>query len=150
MTQYAYCEVCKKEVDKPARKPLKTSQKVGWAIASVATIGIGAIVYAFYTANRPKTHCPTCLSQLQFSEKPFEKEQEEEEGIPLTAKEKILKKAKKEIKPRKKEAKVNVVEEGEERVSVEKTFCPYCGEDIEPNAVRCPYCHSTLKAPYEK
>ncbi|MFX1587507.1 MAG: zinc-ribbon domain-containing protein [Promethearchaeota archaeon] len=151
MTRYAYCNVCKKEIDNPARKPLETSKKTVWIIVIVATVGIAALFYAIYYANRPKTYCPTCFSQLKFSKEPFVTEEEkEEEAIPLTAKEKVLKKAGKEVKRRKKEEKVKIEEEGEERVPSDKTFCPYCGEDIDPDVNRCPYCHSALKAPHEK
>jgi len=151
MTRYAYCSVCKNEIDNPMRKPLETFQKVIWIIAIVATLGGAAIIFAIYYLNRPKTRCPTCLSQLKFSKEPFEKEEEkEEEIIPSTPKEKILKKAGKKVKPRKKEEEVQIIEETEEEVPSDKTFCPYCGEDVSPSDIKCPYCHSTLKAPYEK
>ena len=150
MTGYAYCNVCKKEIDNPVRKPLETSKKTVWIILIVATVGIAALIYAIYYANKQKTYCPTCFSQLKFSKKPFVTEEEkEEEAIPLTAKEKVLKKAGKEIKSRKKEKEVRLEEEVEE-VTEDTTFCPYCGEDIKPDAKKCPYCHSILKAPYEK
>lgn len=150
MTRYAYCSVCKKEIGNPVRKPLETSKKTVWIIVIVATVGIAALIYAIYYANRQKTYCPTCFSQLKFSKEPFVKEEEkEEEAIPLTAKEKVLKKAGKEIKRRKKEKEVRLEEEGEE-FTEDKSFCPYCGEDVKPDAKKCPYCHSILKAPYEK
>ncbi|MFX1235980.1 MAG: hypothetical protein ACFFBY_15750 [Promethearchaeota archaeon] len=150
MTQYAYCSVCKKEVTNPTRKPLETFQKIIWIILIVGTLGIAALIFAIYYLNRPKNYCPICLSRLKFSKEPVEKVGEEEEAIPSTPKEKILKKAGKEIKPRKKEGKVQIQEEGKEEVPLDKTFCPYCGEDISPDDIKCPYCHSTLKAPYEK
>ncbi|MFX1352474.1 MAG: hypothetical protein ACFE8V_14605 [Promethearchaeota archaeon] len=148
MTRYAYCSVCKKEINNPVRKPLETFQKVIWIIAIVATLGGAAIIFAIYYVNRAKTHCPTCLSQLKFSKEPFEKE--EEELTPSTPKEKILKKAGKKIKARKKEGEVKIIEETEKEVPTDKTFCPYCGEDVSLSDIKCPYCHSTLKAPYEK
>ena len=150
MTRYAYCNVCKKEIENPVRKPLETSKKTVWIIVIVATVGIAALFYAIYYANRQKTYCPTCFAQLKFSKEPFVTEEEkEEEAIPLTAKEKVLKKAGKEIKRRKKVKEVRLEEE-EEEITEDKTFCPYCGEDIKPDAKKCPFCHSTLKAPYEK
>lgn len=150
MTRYAYCSVCKKEINNPTRKPLETFQRVIWIILVVGTLGIALLFFAIYYFNRPKNYCPTCLTQLKFSKEPFKKEGEEEEVIPSTPKEKILKKAGKEIKPRRKEKEVQIREEGIERVPSDKTFCPYCGEDVSPDDLKCPYCHSTLKAPYEK
>ncbi|MFX1495573.1 MAG: hypothetical protein ACFFBZ_14915, partial [Promethearchaeota archaeon] len=76
MTRYAYCNVCKKEIDDPVRKPLETSKKTVWIIVIVATLGIAALIYAIYYANRPKNYCPTCFSELKFSKKPFVKEEE--------------------------------------------------------------------------
>ncbi|MFX1497339.1 MAG: zinc-ribbon domain-containing protein [Promethearchaeota archaeon] len=151
MTQYAYCTACKKEISTPVRKPIETFQKVLWIILIVGTLGIAAPIFAIYYLNRPKNYCPTCLSPLKFSKEPFKKEEgKEEEIIPSTPKEKVLKKAGKEIKPRKKEKQVQIREEGKQIVPIDKTFCPYCGEDISPDDVKCPYCHSTLKTPYEK
>jgi hypothetical protein len=145
MPKYAYCKVCEKEVTKPIKMPMETFQKVVWVILSIATVGIGAIIFAIINANKKKVHCPTCRAKVVFSTEPYKKPKEEEE--PLTAREKVLKKAgkAKEKKERvKREAPLEKAEEEEE----DKTFCPYCGEDIEAGISRCPYCHSSLKTSY--
>ena len=143
MPKYAYCKVCDKEVTKPIKMPMETFQKVEWVIISIASVGIGAIIFAFIYANKKKEHCPTCKSKVEFSTEPHVKPKEDEE--PLTAKEKVLKKAgkakeKKEKEPKKAPSKIK--EGGEEK---DQTFCPYCGEDIDVGISRCPYCHSSLK-----
>lgn len=147
MTKYIYCKVCDKEIDHAVRKPLETFQKIVWVIVIIATVGIAAIVFAFYNMNRKKVHCPTCRAKVEFSSKPHKKSEEETE--PLTTKEMVLKKAGKKIEAKKR------IEEEEEAPSeiidekkVDQTFCPYCGEDIKPDAVKCPYCFSSLKTPY--
>ena len=146
MTQYWYCKKCKKEVENPIRKPMKTFHKVIWVIVIIASVGIAALIFAIYYYNRKKAYCPVCFSKLEASSKPFEKEGEEEDSIPKTPKEKILKKTGKKIPAKKqpKEEEIEEVEE-EERVKPEQTFCPYCGEDIKPGTKRCPYCGSSLK-----
>jgi uncharacterized protein with PIN domain len=146
MVQYSYCKICKKEVDKPARKPMETFHKVIWIIIIIASVGIAAIIFVIYYYNRKKIYCPTCNAKLEFSSKPFEKESEEEELIPLTPKEKVLKKAGKKtaVKKRPKEGEAEEAEETK-RIKPETTFCPYCGEDIKPDTKRCPYCGSSLK-----
>ncbi|MFW9948862.1 MAG: zinc ribbon domain-containing protein [Candidatus Thorarchaeota archaeon] len=141
MTRHAYCNVCKKQVETTVRKPLETFQKVLWIIVIIATVGIAAIIYAFYIMNRKKDYCPTCFSRVQYSNEPFEKEKEED--IPLTPKEKILKKAGKKLEG-KKEKEGRTPEEEGEIIKSENTFCPYCGEDIEPGSRKCPYCHTSL------
>ena len=147
--RYAYCKVCKKEVEKSSRKPLSTMQKVGWSTISVITIGVGAIVYLIYRTNRPKSYCPNCYAKLEYSNKPFIKP---EDTVPLTAKEKVLKKAGKEIKRKEKveAGEDEVVEDIEKKRARGETFCPYCGEDIKPDIDKCPYCGSSLKAHHEK
>ncbi|MFX1357455.1 MAG: zinc ribbon domain-containing protein [Promethearchaeota archaeon] len=144
MVKYAYCKVCKKQIDNPVRKPLETFEKVVWVIVIIATVGIAALVYAIYVSNKRKNHCPTCLSALEFSSEPFEKE--EEELVPLTPKEKVLKKAGKKVERKEKAEEVRGEME-EERIKPEQKFCPYCGEDVKADAVKCPYCGSTLKTP---
>ena len=146
MTQYWYCKKCKKEVENPIRKPMKTFHKVIWVIVIIASVGIAALIFAIYYYNRKKAYCPVCFSKLEVSRKPFEKEGEEEDSIPKTPKEKILKKTGKQIPAKKlpKEEEIEEIEE-EERIKPEQTFCPYCGEDIKPNARKCPYCGSSLK-----
>ena len=147
MTQYWYCKKCKKEVEKPIRKPMKTFQKVIWVIVIIASVGIAALIFAIYYYNRSKTYCPVCFLKLETSKEPFEKEGEEEDSVPKTPKEKILKKAGKKVvaKKRPNEEEVEEVEEKEERIKPEETFCPYCGEDIKPGTKKCPYCGSSLK-----
>jgi hypothetical protein len=146
MTKYAYCEVCKKDVEHPIRKPLRTFHKVIWVMLIIASLGILGIVYILYRANKPKTYCPLCLSRVKFSTKPFEKEANEEEEA-RTPKERILKKAGKELPSRnKKNEKEHPIQE--QKVKEQETFCPYCGEDIEPGIKICPYCHTALKTPY--
>jgi len=147
--RYAYCKTCKKEVEKSSRKPLSTMQKTGWFVASIITVGIGGLIYLIYRSNRPKSYCPTCFTKLEYSDKPFIIP---DDTIPLTPKEKVLKKAGKEIKPKKdvEEKETEIIGEPEKKPSSDDTFCPYCGEDIEHGIDKCPYCSSSLKAPHEK
>jgi len=143
MTKYAYCKICDKQVENPVREPMKTSQKVVWVMLSIATVGIGAIIFVIVYANRKKIHCPTCRSKVQFSSEPHAKSKKE--GEPLTQRERILKKAgkaKEEKTKSEEETPPEIPEEEEEEE--ELTFCPYCGEDIKKGISRCPYCHSTL------
>ena len=101
MAKYAYCTVCKKEVEQPVRKPLETFQKLVWVILIIASVGILAIVYAFLVMNKKKEFCATCRTKVQFLSEPIKTE--EEEGVPLTAKEKALRKAGKVAEAKKKE-----------------------------------------------
>ena len=142
MTKYAYCTVCKKEVENPSRKPITTFHKVLWVLLSIATVGIGAIIYMIILANKPKIYCPTCFTKLKFSNEPFETEKEEE---PKTPKEKILRKAGKKAEVAKKKPKLRKGEGEEGEVKkVGDTFCPFCGETISSEEKRCPYCGSKL------
>jgi hypothetical protein len=138
MARYAYCNVCKKEVEHPVRKPLETFQKIVWVIVIIASVGILAIVYAFVVMNKKKEYCATCRTKVSFSSEPVKTKDKEEE--PLTAKEKALKKASKVAEAKKKVADIKTEEEEEE----ETIFCEFCGEEISPNVKRCPYCHSVL------
>ena len=146
MVQYWYCKTCKKEIDQPIRKPMKTFPKVIWVILIIGTLGIAALAFIIYYYNRSKAYCPVCFSKLEVSTKPFEKEEEEEESIPKTPKEKILKKAGKKVPAKKRPEEEEVAKEVEkESLKPEETFCPYCGETIKPGIKRCPYCGSALK-----
>jgi len=142
MVKYAYCKVCDKEVNQPIKKPIPTFQKIIWGIISLATVGIAAIVFAIIYGNRKKVYCETCRTKVEFSSEPHKKP--EEDGKPLTQRERILKKAgkAKEKKIETEEEKEEIIEE--EEVEEELTFCPYCGEDIKKGISTCPYCHSTL------
>ncbi len=147
MAKYAYCKVCDKEVDKPVRKPIETFHKVIWVIISIATVGIGAIIFAIVYANRKKVHCPTCRTKVEFSSEPHKKPDEETE--PLTPRERVLKKAGKEKEKKTKAEKETPLEiTDEEEKEKEQTFCPYCGEDVDVGISKCPYCHSSLKTSY--
>ena len=147
MAKYAYCEVCDKEVNQPVRKPIETFHKVIWFIISIATIGIGAIVFAIINANKKKVYCPKCRTKVEFSSEPHKKPDKETE--PLTQRERVLKKAGK-AKEKKTKAEKETVSEitEEEEKEKEQTFCPYCGEDIDVGISKCPYCHSSLKTSY--
>jgi len=142
MTQYAYCDYCKKQVESTTRKPIETFAKVIWVIIIIATLGIGALIFAIYYFNRPKNHCDTCLKKVKYSSEPFKKKEEDLE--PLTPKERVMKKAGKEV-DRKEKVKEEVIEEVEEEIKERDSFCPYCGEDIKPGTTKCPYCHTSLK-----
>ena len=145
MTKYAYCKICDKEVDNPVRKPMETFQKVIWVIISIATVGVAAIIYAIVNANKKKIYCPTCRSKVQITSEPHAKS--EEEGEPLTQRERILKKAGK-AKEKKIKSEKDASSETAEDDEKEQSFCPYCGEDIDAGISKCPYCHSSLKTPY--
>ncbi|MFX1380531.1 MAG: hypothetical protein ACFFA4_15705 [Promethearchaeota archaeon] len=145
---YAYCSVCKKEVEKSVRKPLDTMQKLLWGIIIVGTIGIGAIAYGIYLSNRPKTHCPTCFTKLEYSDKPFIKPKKKPED--MTPKERVLDKAglrKEELeipeRPKKKsEARKKKIEEDKKE---KKLSCPYCGATLDEEYAVCPFCQVALK-----
>ena len=68
-TQYAYCSVCKQDVENPSRQPLTGIQKVLWVMVTVATIGIAAIVFAIYYSGKLKNFCPDCHKKLLYSDK---------------------------------------------------------------------------------
>ncbi|MFX1371768.1 MAG: hypothetical protein ACFFCE_07895 [Promethearchaeota archaeon] len=145
--KYAYCKVCKREVEKSSRKPLDTSQKIRWVIITIATIGIGLIAYVIYLSNRPKSYCPECFTKLEYSDKPFEKPKKKKET--MSPREKILDKAglleeteeeeetvEEKPKPKKKE----------KEKKKEKNYCSYCGAELEEDYATCPFCQATLKS----
>lgn len=155
--RYAYCELCKKEVEEPVKKPLTTIQKTIWVIATVATLGIAAIVFLFYTLYfRTKDYCPTCFNKLQYSKEPFIKP--EKKAAPKTPKEKVLEK----IKEREEPEEIAVVEvtskekkklekpkekrtKKKEKEKEEERICPFCGEKLDEDYATCPFCRTALK-----
>lgn len=146
--KFAYCKVCKQEVETSKRKPLTTMQKLAWVMIIIATLGIGAIVYGIYLSNRPKVYCPTCFTKLEYSDKPFIKPKKKRED--MTPKERVLDKTGlleeepevEEVPTKKQEPKKRKKEKGKEDI---KSVCPYCGENLDGKYTTCPFCHSPLK-----
>jgi RNA polymerase subunit RPABC4/transcription elongation factor Spt4 len=91
------------------------------------------LIYHFYI--RKKKYCPTCNTKLTISSEPFEKEKKEEE--PKTAKERVFKKAGKEM-PKKKKKK------GEKKEKKE-IYCPFCGTTLEAGTKVCPSCGTSIE-----
>ncbi|MFW9990263.1 MAG: hypothetical protein ACFFC3_16605 [Candidatus Odinarchaeota archaeon] len=144
--KYAYCKVCKQEVEKSSRKPLDTSQKLRWVIFCIATIGIGLIVYLIYLSNRPKSYCPVCFTKLEYSEKPFEKPKKKKEK--MSPREKILDKAGL-LEDKEEEEIVEDKPEPKKKEKVKKKgkyFCSYCGAELEEDYATCPFCQASLKS----
>ena len=144
--RFAYCKVCKKEVEESRRKPLETMQKVVWVIIIVATIGIAAIAYAIYLSNRSKSYCPTCFTKLEYSDKPFEKPKRKRED--MTPRERVLDKAGIEGKGEEKEPveKKPDTKKGEKKERKQEITCSYCGEKLDEDYATCPFCQSKLKS----
>jgi len=146
--KFAYCPVCKKEVEKSSRKPLDTMQKLLWVIVIIATLGIGAIAYGIYLSNRPKVHCPTCFTKLEYSDKPFIKPKKKLED--MTPKERVLDKAglkeePKKAEPPKKKLEVKKKKKQKEIEEKDKIFCSFCGEELEEDYPTCPFCQAARK-----
>jgi hypothetical protein len=155
--KYAYCEVCKKEVEQTSRKPLSRMAKTVWVICIVGTLGIAGIVYLIYLAYRPKIFCSTCFSKLKFSDKPFEKLKEKREA--MTPKEKLIKKVEEEKSPEEAFVKLEPVKEKpvkkkpaekkpkkkKEEEKKEKIYCSFCGEELDEDYPTCPYCQAARK-----
>ncbi|MFX1313711.1 MAG: hypothetical protein ACFFHD_14065 [Promethearchaeota archaeon] len=139
--KYAYCKVCKREVEHSVRKPMTTSQKISWIIGIVATLGIAIIFLVIIQSKKPKNYCPDCFSKLKYSDEPFEKPKKEPEE--MTPKERLLDKAgvEEELKEKPKKKKIKLKESKEEK----KIFCPYCGEELEEKLPTCPFCQSVLE-----
>ncbi len=144
--RYAYCSVCKQEVEESRRKPLEMMQKVVWGIVIVGTIGLAAIAYGIYLSNRPKSYCPICFTKLEYSEKPFEKPKKKSED--MTPKERILDKAGLEVEVEEKVpiAKKSNVKKREKKDKKQKIICSYCGEELDEDYASCPFCQAALKS----
>jgi hypothetical protein len=146
--KFAYCKVCKQEVETSKRKPLNTMQKIAWGMIIIATLGIGAIVYGIYLSNRPKVYCPTCFTKLEYSDKPFIKPKKKRED--MTPKERVLDKAGlieeepeiEEVPEKKPKAKKRKKKEEKED---KKIICPYCEETLDGKYANCPFCQAPLK-----
>lgn len=136
--KYNYCNVCKKEVETPSKKPLTRQQKTIWVIIIVATIGIAAIVFAIYLSTRPKEFCPDCYTKLIKSDKPFEKPKKKPED--MSPKEKVLDKAGLEIEESEKPP-----PKKKEKSEEDKIFCPFCGEELEEKIPTCSFCQSVIE-----
>jgi len=144
--KYIYCKVCKHEVEDPSRRPLTTIQKMVWIMAIVGTIGIGAVVYAFYLSSRPKVFCPDCHSKLEYSDKPFEKPKKRED---MTPREKVFDKAgiEEETEKKKQQAKKKAeAKKKKEEKEEKKRFCSFCGEELDEDYSTCPFCQAALKS----
>lgn len=140
---YAYCKTCKHEVEDPSRRPLTTIQKMVWIMVIVGTIGIAAIVYAFYLSGRPKNFCPDCHGKLEHSDKPFEKPKKRED---MTPREKVLDKAGIEEETEKKKQPTKKKTEEKKKKEDKKIFCSFCGEELEEDYPNCPFCKAALKS----
>ncbi|MHA1490941.1 MAG: LITAF-like zinc ribbon domain-containing protein [Promethearchaeota archaeon] len=152
--QYAYCKICKKEVDRPIKRQMDSMEKTIWAIIILATLGFALIPFLIYRGIiNKKQYCPYCGQKLKFSEKPLEKPEKKKK--PRTPKEKVLEKIKKEEEPeeaeeiekkpkKKKPTKAKVEEEAEEEII---KICPYCGQKLKKTKglKTCPYCKAALK-----
>ena len=130
----AYCKICKKEVE-PSKKKMDTWDKVAWGLISLATVGIGFIVYLVYRFRyQKKKYCSICNVLVTFKTEE-EKEKEEKTKAKFdtsTAKGKVLEKVehvKKQPKPKK---------------DPEKEFCDFCGSQIPSSASVCPSCKTIL------
>ncbi|MFW9881034.1 MAG: hypothetical protein ACFFG0_48850 [Candidatus Thorarchaeota archaeon] len=147
--KFAYCTVCKKEVEKSVRKPLDTMQKVLWGIAIVGTAGIAAIAYGIYLSNRPKVHCPNCFTKLEYSDKPFIKPIKKRED--MTPKERVLDKTgireeePEEEKPPKRKKETTKKKKEEKIEKKDKIYCSFCGEELEEDFPTCPFCQAVRK-----
>jgi hypothetical protein len=143
--KFAYCSICKKEMEKSSRKPLETMQKLIWGIVIVATLGIGAIAYAFYISNRPKVYCPTCFTKLEYSDKPFIKPKKKRED--MTPKERILDKTGlvEEVEEPETPEKAPEPKKRKKEKDREKIMCVFCGEELDEDYPVCPYCQTTRK-----
>ncbi len=157
--KYAYCEVCKKEVEQSSRKPLSRMAKTVWIICTVATLGIVGIAYLIYLAYRPKIFCSDCFSKLTYSDKPFEKPKKKREA--MTPKERVLEKVEEEKGPEEEVVKIEPVEKKpakkkpaekkpkkkkeEEEEEKEKNYCSFCGEELDEDYPTCPFCQAALK-----
>ncbi len=143
---YTYCKTCKHELEDPARRPLSMIQKIVWIMVIVGTIGIGAIVYAFYLSSRPKKYCPDCSGKLEYSDKPFEKPKKRED---MTPRERVLDKAgiEEETEKKKQQAKKKAEQKKKkEELEEKKIFCSFCGEELKEDYPTCPFCKAALKS----
>ena len=130
----AYCKICKKDVE-PSKKKMDTWEKIAWGLISLATLGIGLVVYLIYRFRyQKKKYCSICNVLVTFKTEE-EKEKEEKEKVKFdtsTAKGKVLEKVehvKKQPKPKK---------------EAEKAFCEFCGSQIPSSASICPSCKTVL------
>jgi len=146
MSKYAYCDICKKEISEPARKPMETFTKVIWVLLIIASLGILAIVFIIVYANKPKHYCSTCFSKLRFTSEPIKSEKEEEKELManLSAKEKVMKKTEKAKANKRPGEKAELKKDVEDRDVEADTICEFCGEEISSTEERCPYCFSKL------
>ncbi|MBY9002835.1 MAG: hypothetical protein KGD73_02580 [Candidatus Lokiarchaeota archaeon] len=148
MSKYAYCDICKKEISDPTRKPMVTFRKVLWVLVIIASLGIAAIAFIIVYANKPKHYCSTCFSKLRYTKEPIKTKEQEEKEITanLSSKEKVMRKTEKAKANRKPGTKkVLKLDDDDEEEDVEgDTFCEFCGEAISSSDKRCPYCHIKL------
>ncbi|MFX1317171.1 MAG: hypothetical protein ACFE9T_15020 [Promethearchaeota archaeon] len=156
--RYAYCEVCKNEVENASKKPLTSIQKTTWVIVGVATLGIGFIVMLIYHVFfRIKEYCPDCFTKLTYSDQPFEKPKKKREA--MTPKERVLEKVEEEKgpeeeyiitesakkKPTQKKPAEKKLKKKEKELKEEKRFCTFCGEELDEDYATCPFCKAALK-----
>jgi hypothetical protein len=128
----AYCKICKKEVE-PSKKKIDTWERVFWVLISLATIGIGLIVYLIYRSRYiKKKYCPICNIEVKFKTEEEKKKEEETKIDTSTAKGKVLEKVEQVKKQSKTEKKT------------EKQFCEFCGSQVPSSASMCPSCNTKL------
>ena len=128
----AYCKICKKEVE-PGKKKIDTWERVFWVLISLATIGIGLIVYLVYRSRyQRKKYCPICNVEVTLKTEEEKKREEETKIDTSTAKGKVLEK----VEQVKKRSKTDT--------KAEKQFCEFCGSQVPSSASVCPSCSTKL------
>jgi len=165
--KFAYCDYCKIEIEKPAKKPLDELQKTLVVVVCLSTLGVSGlitviliamlnstailtgiftgatavVVWAVYTKIiRKSIYCPSCLTKLRFSKEAFGQVSHTPESPQInTIEEEVAEKVEE-----KKESEQSSVDK-EEKENIDLQYCPFCFHKLSMDNKTCPYFQTALK-----
>ncbi|MFX1567973.1 MAG: zinc ribbon domain-containing protein [Promethearchaeota archaeon] len=119
--KFAYCSNCEKEIFKPKRKSIENMYINIWILAIISSLGFAIIPFLIYRFLILKRNiCPNCKNELNIYNS--------HEEIPDP------------------KAQINRIVQSieNEKRDKEKTYCPYCKQEVLEKAEICPSCGADL------